>query len=64
MPLVCACRRVAICRPAASSIAELTRKPVPRRVIEVVRAFWVLPSAFWVLREARLVCRLSMAISC
>ena len=41
IPLVCALRRVAICRPAASSIAELMRKPVLRRVIEVDRLLWV-----------------------
>ncbi|MNT15416.1 hypothetical protein D3C72_1504680 [compost metagenome] len=35
MPLACARSRVAICRPAASSMAELMRKPVERRVIDV-----------------------------
>ncbi len=60
MPRVWAFRRVAICRPAASSIAELTRKPVPRRVIEVDRALLVLAREPWVEREAALVCRLNM----
>ncbi|MNR32204.1 hypothetical protein D3C85_1497690 [compost metagenome] len=34
-PLDWACRRVAICRPAASSAAELMRRPVPRRCMAV-----------------------------
>ncbi len=46
MPLVCDFRRVAICRPAASSIAELIRKPVLRRVIEVDSDDWVRPIEF------------------
>ena len=35
MPLICAFMRVAIARPAASSPAELTRRPEDRRCIDV-----------------------------
>jgi hypothetical protein len=55
MPLVCDFRRVAICRPAASSDAELMRKPVDRRVIEVDSLLWVDDSEFCADSEAALV---------
>ena len=48
MPLVCAFMRVAICRPAASSAAELMRRPVPRRCWLVARALLVLFRLVWV----------------
>ncbi|MNJ53455.1 hypothetical protein D3C77_488410 [compost metagenome] len=42
MPRLCASRRVATCRPAASSAAPLMRKPVPRRCWLEVRALLIL----------------------
>ncbi len=42
MPRDCAFKRVAICKPAASSAAELIRTPVPRRCWLVPRALLVL----------------------
>ncbi len=51
MPRDWALRRVAICRPAASSAALLMRRPVPRRCWLVPRALLVLPRLVWVTSE-------------
>jgi len=59
IPLVWAFSRVAICRPAASSMAELMRKPVDRRVMEVDSDDWVRASEFCADRAALFVCKLS-----
>ena len=50
-PLDWACRRVAICRPAASSAALLMRRPVPRRCIAVDSILLVEFSWLCVTRE-------------
>ncbi|MCY1307460.1 hypothetical protein D9M70_573850 [compost metagenome] len=50
MPRDWALRRVAICRPAASSAAELMRRPVPRRCWLVLSWPLVLFRLVWVTR--------------
>src|SRR5471032_899350 len=55
MPLVCALRRVAICKPAASSADELMRRPVLRRVCEVDKDICVCEIAFSADKAALLV---------
>ncbi|MNR08854.1 hypothetical protein D3C85_1250300 [compost metagenome] len=54
-PLIWLLRRLAICRPAASSLALLMREPVDRRCRETSRAREEVFRLRWVLREAMFV---------
>ncbi len=56
-------RRVAICNPAASSMAELMRRPVPSRVMASSILPALRPSDICAVRAAELVCRLNMGRS-
>ncbi|MDT4875469.1 hypothetical protein FQZ97_1108400 [compost metagenome] len=54
-PLIWLVRRLEICRPAASSLALLMRRPVERRCMELFSALDELFRLRWVLRDAMLV---------
>jgi hypothetical protein len=47
--------RSAIARPAASSLALLTRRPEDRRCIAVLSEFWLVPRLRWAFSETTLV---------
>src|SRR5450830_1217444 len=55
MPRAWASMRVAMARPAASSLALLTRRPEDRRWIEVDRLIWVAEALRWAFSELMLV---------
>src|SRR5690606_19468896 len=54
-PLIWLVRRLAICMPAASSLALLIREPEDRRSSEVDKALVEAPKVRWALREAILL---------
>src|SRR5690606_1491515 len=55
MPRIWVFIRSAIARPAASSLALLTRRPEDRRCTEVANAFWVAERLRWAFSAIRLV---------
>src|SRR5690554_1717704 len=55
MPRICEVMRLEMARPAASSLALLTRRPEDRRSIAVCRELLVLARLFWALRDIILV---------
>ena len=55
MPRTCVFMRSAMARPAASSLAPLTRRPEDRRCMDVASDIWLELRLRWAFRETRLV---------